>query len=253
MSSNDIKIQQIVDKALNQAGLPQNKLNGLIAMAKDHLMCNADCQKARESSKLKQIWETAQSNLKTAPSQEEIAEKNYYVYDKGYSKYQDLLFDRYSKTAQEMKESSLLKHKTLLNELKTLMTKYEAETIYSIRMHELLKLRKKENKQLREDIDDYIKNVQTAARKVDYTTIESTWITKVRKGLLFFYYSLLIVYFLISDYFITAKYKDKKVWLMIVVYFIFPYFLNWLIIQLYYLKTYIHHLFTTRPFKNVYE
>ena len=222
MSSNDIKIQQIVDKAINQAGLPQIKLNGLIAMAKDHLMCNTDCQKARESARLKQIWAAAQSNLITAPSQEEIAEKNYYVYDKGYPHYQDLLFDRYSKNAQEMKESSLQKHKTLLKELNTLMTNYDAETIYSIRMHELLKLRKKENKHLRDEIDDYLKITQTAARKADYTTMESTWISKVRTGLLFFYYSLLIVYLLISDYFITEKYKDVKVWLMIVLYLILP-------------------------------
>ena len=252
-SPYDLKIQQMIDSTLNKAGLPQNKLNGLIAMAQDSLMCNKECQKARESNRLKQIWETSQTNLKTAPLQVEIAEKNYYIFDKGYPQYQDLLFDRYSKTAQEMKESSLVKHKALLDELNVLMTNYDAATIYSVRMHELLKLRKKENKQLKGEIDDYLKTTQTAARKVDYTTMESSWISTVRKGLLFLYYSLFVVYILASDYFITEKYKDKKVWLMIVLYLIFPYFLNWIIIQLYYLKNYLYNLFTTRPFKNVYE
>ena len=56
-SPNDIKQQDIINGALMNAGLPENKLNGLISMAKDHLLCNNDCQKAREAERLKKIWE----------------------------------------------------------------------------------------------------------------------------------------------------------------------------------------------------
>ena len=120
-------------------------------------------------------------------------------------------------------------------------------------MHELLRLRKKENKKLRDSIDTYIGTTQTDARKVDYSNNETTWISTVGTVLKYLYYSLFVIYLLISDYFRTEKYKDKKAWLLIVCYLIFPYFLNWIIIQFYYLKDYIHHVFTTRPFKNVYQ
>lgn len=252
-SPNDIKQQDVINGALMNAGLPENKLNGLISMAKDHLLCNNDCQKARESERLKKIWENSEHNLKTAPLQVEIAEKNYYIFDKGYPNYQDLLFDRYSKSAEEMKQISIVKHNNLLNELNTLMRNYDAETIYSKRMNELLKLRKKENKQLRVDIDNYIGKTQTDARKVDYENMETTWISKMRAILTFIYYTLFIVYILFSDYFGTKKYKSIKVWLMILCYLIFPWLLNWIIIQFYYLINYIHYMFTTRPYKNVYE
>lgn len=251
-SSDDIKQQAAINNALINAGLPQNKLNGLISMAKDRLLCNSECQKNRESASLKKIWENSKTNLKTAPEQVEIAEKNYYIFDKGVAQYKDLIFDRYSKTAEEMKQSSIKKHKILLDELNTLIASYDAGTIYSKRMHELLKVRREENKKLKNSIDDFIGTTQTDARKVDYENIESTWISTVRKGLKYIYYSLFVIYFLISDYFRTEKYKSKKVWLFIVLYIMFPFFLNWIIIQLYYLKKYIHHVFINRPFKNVY-
>jgi len=252
-SPNDIKQQEALTNALIGAGLPENKLNGLISMAKDHLLCNKDCQKARESARLKKIWENSEHNLTTASVQVENAEKNYYTYDKGSWEYRNILFDRYSKTAEEMKQSSIVKHKTLLNELKILMTNYDAETIYSKRMYDLLRLRKKENKQLKEDIDTYIGTTQTSARKVDYENMETSWISTVRTVLTYIYYALFVLYILVSDYFSTKKYKDIMVWVMIVCYLIFPWLLNRIVVQFYHLKNYIHDLFTTRPYKNVYE
>ena len=252
-SSDNLKEQAAINSALINAGLPQNKINAFIEMAKDHLLCNSECQKQRESERLKKIWNDSKNNLKTAPLQVEVAEKNYYIFDKGYPKYQDMLFDRYSKTAEEMKQSSLLKHKTLLLELDALMQSYQAETIFSRRIRELLKVRKQENKQLKEDISNYIGTTQTDARKVDYTNMETSWLSSVKTVLLFIYYSLFVAYLLTSDYFKNEQYRDGKVWLMIILYLTFPRFVNWIVIQLYYMKKYIEHLFENRPYKNAYQ
>jgi hypothetical protein len=252
-TEQDIQQQDAINNALISAGLPQNKLNGLISMAQDHLLCDSACQKERTSNKLKKIWDNAKINLRTAPEQVENAEKNYYIYDKGYAKYQDLLFDRYSKSAEEMKQSSIIKHDELVSKLKTLMKTYDAETIYSKRMNELLRLRKNENKQLKDDINNYIGTVQTNERKVDYENIDSSWISTIRTVLIYIYYFLFVLYFIISDYFITEKYKSIKVWIYIVCYLIFPYFLNWIVVQLYYIKNYIYHKFTMRSYKNAYK
>jgi hypothetical protein len=160
-STNDIKQQNAIDNALVKSGLPQNKLNALITMAQDHLLCDSACQKQRASGKLKQIWDDSETNLKTAPSQVEIAEKNYYIYDKGYPKYQDMLFDRYSKTAKDMKTSSIEKHKELVNELETQIKNYDDAYIYYKRMYDLLDLKFEENKLLKSKIDNYIGKVPT--------------------------------------------------------------------------------------------
>jgi len=252
-SVNDVQHQNAINDALVKSGLPENKINGLISMVKDRLLCDSACQKQQTANKLKKIWDDSENNLKTAPTQVEIAEKNYYVYDKGYPKYQDLLFDRYSKTAEEMKSASIEKHKEYVNQVDLRIKIYDTGRTYLTRMYELLELKLEENKKLKNDIDHFIGTVQTNERKVDYSTIETTWISRVRTFELFIYYTLIVIYFLTSDFFAVERYKSKKTWFLIVLYLVFPYFLNWIIIQLYYLKKYIIHLFTTRPYKNAYE
>jgi hypothetical protein len=252
-SVNDVQHQNAINDALVKSGLPENKINGLISMVKDRLLCDSACQKQQTANKLKKIWDDSENNLKTAPTQVEIAEKNYYVYDKGYPKYQDLLFDRYSKTAEEMKSASIEKHKEYVNQVDLRIKIYDTGRTYLTRMYELLELKLEENKKLKNDIDHFIGTVQTNERKVDYSTIETTWISRIRTFELFIYYTLIVIYFLTSDFFAVERYKSKKTWFLIVLYLVFPYFLNWIVIQLYYLKKYIIHLFTTRPYKNAYE
>ena len=68
-SPADIKNQEIIDQALIDAGLPQNKLNGLVSMITDKLICDSACQKERNETTLKEKWDLAQNNLKDAPEQ----------------------------------------------------------------------------------------------------------------------------------------------------------------------------------------
>ena len=74
---SDLKNQQDLDNALIDAGLPQNKLNGLVAMISDKLICDSACQAQRNGDSLKKKWDLAQNNLKLAPERVDIAEKNY--------------------------------------------------------------------------------------------------------------------------------------------------------------------------------
>ena len=43
----------------------------------------------------------------------------------------------------------------------------------------------------------------------------------------------------------TSKYKDIKVWLLILVYFIFPYILNWITKKIFTIYDYLNYLFLT--------
>jgi hypothetical protein len=78
------------------------------------------------------------------------------------------------------------------------------------------------------------------------------WVNVNRSFLLFIYYTLFVYYLFVSDYFASSKYKDIKVWLLILAYFIFPHLINWITKVLFAIYDYIGYVFSTRKYKNVF-
>lgn len=251
-SPADIKNQEIIDKALIDAGLPQNKLNGLVSMITDKLICDSACQKERNENTLKQKLDLAQNNLKNAPEQVNQAEKNYYIVTKGKQVYTDMIYERNVKIAQQFKTGTLAEHENNLKELQILLKTYNSDKDYDNRLSELLKIKKQEEKELNSEIDKYISKVQTSGRKVVYEKSDMGWVDANRSFLLFIYYTLFVYYLFISDYFAKSKYKDKKTWLLILVYIIFPHLINWITKKLFDIYDYIIYVFSNRKYKNEY-
>ena len=251
-SPADIKNQEIIDKALIDAGLPQNKLNGLVSMITDKLICDSACQKERNDNTLKQKWDLAQNNLKNAPDQVNQAEKNYYIVTKGQQAYTDMIYERNVKIAQQFKTGTIAEHENNLKELQILLNTYNSDKDYDNRLSELLKIKKEEEKELNSEIDKYISKVQTSGRKVVYEKSDISWVDANRSFLLFIYYILFVYYLFVSDYFATSKYKDVKVWLLILAYFIFPHLINWTTKKLFAIYDYISYVFSNRKYKNVF-
>ena len=251
-SPADIKNQEIIDQALIDAGLPQNKLNGLVSMITDKLICDSACQKERNETTLKEKWDLAQNNLKDAPEQVNQAEKNYYTVTKGQQAYTDMIYERNVKIAQQFKTGTIAEHETNLKELQILLKTYNSDKEYDNRLSELLKIRKEEKKELNSEIDKYISKVQTSGRKVVYEKYDIGWVNANRSFLLFIYYTLFVYYLFVSDYFATSKYKDIKVWLVILAYFIFPHLINWITKKLFAIYDYISYVFSNRKYKNVF-
>jgi hypothetical protein len=251
-SPADIKNQEIIDKALIDAGLPQNKLNGLVAMIMDKLICDSACQKERNENTLKKKLDLAQNNLKNAPDQVNQAEKNYYTVTKGQKAYTDMMYERNVKIAQQFKTGTIAQHENNLKEVKILLNTYISDKDYDNRLTELLKIRKEEEKELSSEIDKYISMVQTSGRKVVYEKSDMGWVNANRNFLLFLYYTLFVYYLFVSDYFATSKYKNIKVWLLILVYFIFPHLINWTTKKLFAIYDYIGYVFSNRKYKNVF-
>ena len=223
--SVNLQEQALIDKTLISAGLPENKINSLIALAADKLMCDGDCQQKRSSANYKQVWELAKKNYENAPEDIRQAEKNYYVFDKGYPAYQDMLYDRYAKTAAEFKKTSNEKYKKVNEEILQLIDTNETSTTYLKRMNELLRLKLGENEQLTKDIDQYLAQTQTSGRKVIYEDRGRDWLTTVRKIMLFFYFSLLVGYIILGSFIPNQLYKQWKVWLYIAIYIAFPFYI----------------------------
>jgi hypothetical protein len=251
-STSDIQQQMAINQALTDAGLPQNKINSLVELAKERLMCDSACQKEKKSAELKKKFAKAQTNLKDAPEEVSLAEKNYYVFAKGYPAYEDMLFDRYSKTAEELKTKSVHKHKNLMKEIDTYISDYKAETTYSKRMRELLKVRTEENRKLRREIENDIAVVQTNDRRVTYEDEELDSADSARKVLRFVYYFLLVFWILLGDFFPKARYSSLKTWGLIAVYIAFPFVLNKIIELIYTVTGKISYIVDNKAPKNVY-
>ena len=222
--SVNLQEQALIDKTLISAGLPENKINSLIALAADKLMCDGDCQQKRSSANYKQVWELAKKNYENAPEDIRQAEKNYYVFDKGYPAYQDMLYDRYAKTAAEFKKTSNEKYKKVNEEILQLIDTNDTSTTYLKRMNELLRIKLGENEQLTKDIDQFLAQTQTSGRKVIYEDRGRDWLTTVRKIMLFFYFSLLVGYIILGSFIPNQLYKQWKVWLYIAMYIAFPFY-----------------------------
>jgi len=226
MSNNSsLQEQELVDKMLINAGLPQNKLSSLIALAKERLTCDSDCQKQRLSEDYKKKWELAKKQFSDGPEQIELTEKNYYVYDKGYPAYKDMLYDRYSKSVEEFKKTSNSKYTKTNEELTDMIDNYDTSTTYFSRINELMLVKLEENERLKREIDNYINHTQTSGRKVIYEDRERDWLTTLRKITLFFYYCILVYYIVFGKFIPNKEYSEWKIWLCIFIFIIFPFYI----------------------------
>jgi hypothetical protein len=219
--------QALIDKTLIQSGLPENKINSLIAMAKDKLTCDVDCQKERSSTNYKQKWDLAVKQYEQAPEEIKQAEKNYYVFDKGYPAYKDMLYDRYAKSADQFKKTSNEKYKKVNEDIEQLIGTYDTSNTYLKQMNELLRIKMRENKKLKKDIDEYLSATQTSGRKVIYEDRARDWLTTIRYILLFFYFLFLVVFLYSASASASASITSIswKRWLLIILYILFPFYI----------------------------
>ena len=79
------------NKLLNNQQLNQETINNLIEKASEMTtICGPSCQKAKVSQELQQKYLDAQTNMQLAPTNLETAKKNYYVFSKGRTEYDNI-------------------------------------------------------------------------------------------------------------------------------------------------------------------
>ena len=244
--------KNLIAQALNKAGMSGDVIKGFIATATDNITCDTACQKTRQGNLYKQAWQAAKQNLITAPEDVSTAEKNYYVFTKGEQAYKDMLFDQYSDTAAEFNASSRVKHRAYMEKINQMITNYYAITTYAQRMDGLLDTYQQENKKYDKKIDQYIAVVHTSDRKVVYEDMNKSSLKTYRLVLTILYFALLVLYIIFGDYIGQQRYKDVLYWLIIIVYCVLPYFLNWIVTKLFMVGEYSQYLFSIRPHKNAY-
>jgi len=221
---DDLKQERLIQKELQNAGIPQNKLNSLLKMLDNQIKCGPVCQKNQRDENLKRMYDNAVTNYAEAPFKVKNAEKKYYETTKGSAFYDDMLKDRYSNEIKNKSIQLIKEHKDKVDEIKLSISNYETQVIYSSKIEKLLKKVIIENDYLRENVDKYKASVQTNDRKTFYEDQQIQNLDKW-KNIIFKIFWILFILLVINVFVIKQKYFDYTIWIKLVLLLIFPFYL----------------------------
>ena len=154
--------------------------------------------------------------------------------------------------AEAEKKTNLQNHNAYMQELKTITSSYNAELLYADRMSELQTKLEQENKQLQIDIDNIIGPTRTDDRRMVYEAHESQHLLWIRKIFVLIYYLILVVYLFSSRFFSDQQYLKIKTWLYIILYVIFPFFIDFLSRNIIHLYKWLNYIVYNKLPRNVY-
>jgi len=238
-------------KQLNQM-LPPDRLNGMLAMIQNNVLCDSNCQREKKIVELRERMNQASNTVKTAANDLTQAEKNYYEYKDGPAEYLDYLLDKnkreYERVVEEMSATEMDSYKQVIS----LIYGYSAERIHAKEMDKLMDIRLKENKDLKIELDSMIGVTTTSDRKIEYQSNEIDWLQNVRYFLYTIYILLLVLYILFGNFIKDKLYEKKETWVYIVFYCSFPFLISYLSIFSFWLYDQTMRLFRINLPRNVY-
>jgi hypothetical protein len=219
---------------LQKQGLQPQHFNNLFKLLEQKILYNEKMLNEEEAKKLKEQWNKYITLKKDIPYIVEEKEENYYLFTEKVGlnppgTYHNILKARYTEEAEKNKKNELIDLDNFKREITLLLNDYNGLTDASVKIKELLEVRKKEKKKLEKKIDDFVKTVNTNERKIFYEIKEEDWL-QFYKNIIFFIYYLLVVYYLIlGNFFWNNEYKNYKNWMLLLLYIAFPFFLMRLI------------------------
>ena len=226
-----------------------SKFNSFIQQASDTIMCNSDCQKQKETDKLKQAYEKAQETLASAPSQLQTAEQQYVVYTQGQTVYDELRDEELAGKATIIADAFKDNFEKEVTKINSQISSYNGLLMNYKNVLELLMKYKIENVDLLKDIKKETNDVLTNERKTFYEDQNI--------GTLKFYY----FYFLLSIYVIcvicfgifSLIYSSQTSWMVrfgiFLVFIALPFISTWILGMIIYL---VYEVYKMLP-KNVYN
>jgi hypothetical protein len=222
--------------------------NRVINSTSKTLSCGpgSQCEQNNNINNLEQKYIAAQNNLKTAPEQLFESERNYYLYSKGQSGYNQYINDKYTKEANSVVEtllsnfnSNILKITQMNDTLKSLTVNYNNEL-------ELNKDYYKKNERLRDKIQDNTTDIVTNDRKTHYEKENYDTLLGWNK----FWFWIYVIAFIAFAYVIFSKSSFSLVMklLFLAFFIIYPFVINHIV---FFIIRMIAKLLTYIP-KNVY-
>ena len=242
--------QEIVTKYDNSS-LPQAKFNKLMQQATDAILCDSACQFRRESNSLYQKYINSQTNLESAPSEFQTAQKNYVTFTEGENAYNELFTKDLTKKANEIVKKYEEKFVNKSTEIKTLIETYIAIIANYNNVVDLFIKYKKENNKLIKTIKIETNDILTNDRKTYYEDQQINILKNNYLYLFAFIYFIVIICFIVF-YFI---YPSKFTWIKHLIIFIgliaLPFFSYWILAMFVFLAYKLYALFPKNVYANV--
>jgi hypothetical protein len=240
---------------------PLGKLQSLIASIPSfssfaNCTPGSACFKKKHNMKLAKILVDAQQTNLNSPLELSLAEKNFYEYNEGdeggETIYNNLIIDRFAKTAEELRKNSVEKQQEFMIELSQNLKQYKTDTNALERNKQLLATRQKEQRDLIKNINILDRIVKTNERKVVYEEKDTDGLYTYRRILLFFYYSAIVGYIIFANFIPDKLYMKYSVWLVIIIAAVIPIILNILIKWMFIIGDVVYYWAKEIPHKDVY-
>jgi hypothetical protein len=214
-----------------------NKINSLFSQLQSMVSCDGPCLKKKASENLKQKMLNAQTNVKSAPAQLQVAQKNYVTFTAGEAAYNELFEKQLKDKADEIAQKYTEKYDEITQKIKTQIETYEGIFINFKNVMDLYLKYKKENADLFKNLKNTTSDVLTNERKTFYQDQQ----VDVLK--FYYYYIILIIYcicvfcFAIFSLIYPSKTDWKFRFATFILFIILPFVSTWflgLIIYIFY-------------------
>ena len=222
--NNELFVKQL-DAALMNAHLPPNILREMILDVNKALECDEQCQEKRLIDELKTNWTNAKNIAIKSEDNREAARAKYFHAVKGadyYEKniltpeFQNQINKQVNTFNQELAKVKVTNSATL--------DAYSAAFIALKRIKELYAITLKENKQLKQKIDNKKKFVNTGERRVWYE-FQSIDRQELYNKILTIVYYVFVGVFAITQLVYKNALKNYGFWIKLIGFIILPYFI----------------------------
>jgi hypothetical protein len=203
----------------------QEKINQLLELSSQELICGPDCQQQKISAELKQKYLDAQTNLQTAPINLENTKKNYYVYTEGAPFYDNMLEEELQQKANQISTLVSDNFNSEVSDANVMNLYLNTALINSKYTTELLENYLEKNQQLKLQLKERYGDILTNDRKTYYETDALNTLTFWYKLFWYIYYLLVIMLILAFIFSPINLLKIIKLIISLLVIF-YPYYID---------------------------
>jgi hypothetical protein len=234
----------------NQINL--NNFNSFINQASNAIMCDANCQKQKQSEQLKQIFQNAEANLVTSEGQVQVAEKNYITYVGGPSAYNDFINKKLKQEAREKANKINQLVDVAVADISASIDTYEGLLLNFKNVVELHNKYTEDNKNLEKDLKNETHDVLTNDRKTYYENQEVDNLKFYYVYFLLTIYVIIVICFIIFGFIYPSQNSPASRLFIFIGLLILPFFSSWLLASLIEIIYYLYSLLPKNVYKNKY-
>jgi hypothetical protein len=218
------------NKLLKDQQINQETINNLIEKASEMTtMCGPSCQKEKVSQELEQKYLDAQTNIQLAPINLERARKNYYVFSKGRTEYDNINEQELQIKAKKIAETIKQNFNDGVDNANTMNTLLNTSIISSDHTVRLFEDYVEKNKILQLKVKGTHGDILTNSRKTYYQT-------EALENLKLWYRFFLIIFYIIvlmlrlSYFFVPHNFSLVGSIVVSVLVLSYPFYINYIVI-----------------------